>query len=90
LAAGDGGTGKMISDAIFQSFATFIQSMIIKNGLGVPSCPAYYTVMFIGAQDSAISWVNPTTLSFEGSGVYDGSGRENRPETSAMAHRGLI
>ncbi len=39
----------MISEAIFQSFATFIQLMIIKNGLGVPSCPAYDTVMFIGA-----------------------------------------
>jgi hypothetical protein len=37
LVAGDGGTGKMISEAIFQSFATFIHSMIIKNGLGVPS-----------------------------------------------------
>ena len=48
-AAGAGGTGRMISDATFQSFPTFIQFMIIRNGLGVPSCPAYETVIFIGA-----------------------------------------
>ena len=40
LAAGAGGTGRMISEATFQSFPTFIQFMIIRNGLGVPSCPA--------------------------------------------------
>jgi uncharacterized protein YlaN (UPF0358 family) len=39
----------MISDATFQAFPTFIQLMIIRNGLGVPSCPAYETVMVIGA-----------------------------------------
>jgi hypothetical protein len=40
LTAGAGGTGRMISEAIFQSLPTLIQSMIIRNGLGVPSCPA--------------------------------------------------
>jgi hypothetical protein len=37
---GVGGTGKMISDATFQSFATLSQLMIMRKGLGVPSCPA--------------------------------------------------
>ena len=49
LAGGAGGTGKMISEAIFHSFATFIQLMTIRNGLGVPSCPAYDTAIVIGA-----------------------------------------
>ena len=49
VTGGAGGTGKMISEAIFHSFATLIQLMIIRNGLGVPSCPAYETAMFIGA-----------------------------------------
>jgi hypothetical protein len=49
FAAGAGGTGRMISDATFQSRPTFIQLIIIKNGLGVPACPAYETVIFIGA-----------------------------------------
>jgi hypothetical protein len=40
LAAGAGGTGRMISEATFQALPTFIQFMIIRNGLGVPSCPA--------------------------------------------------
>jgi Phenazine biosynthesis-like protein len=48
FAAGTGGTGRMISEATFQSFPTRSQLMIIKNGLAVPSCPAYETVMFIG------------------------------------------
>jgi hypothetical protein len=30
----------MISEATFQSFSTLIQLMIIRNGLGVASCPA--------------------------------------------------
>ncbi len=38
----------MISEAIFQAFATLSQSMIIRKGFGVPSCPAYETVMVIG------------------------------------------
>jgi hypothetical protein len=38
--AGGGGTGRIISDAIFHSFATLIHSTITRNGLGVPSCPA--------------------------------------------------
>jgi hypothetical protein len=40
LATGARGTGRMISEATFQSSPTFIQFIIIKNGLGVPSCPA--------------------------------------------------
>jgi hypothetical protein len=41
LAAGVGGTDKMISEATFQSLPSFLQLMIIRNGLSVPSCPAY-------------------------------------------------
>jgi uncharacterized protein YlaN (UPF0358 family) len=49
LPAGVGGTGKMISDAIFHSSDTLIQLRIIKDGLGVPSCPAWETVIVTGA-----------------------------------------
>ncbi len=49
LAVGVGGTGRMISEATFHSSEHLIQFMIIKNGLGVPSCPAYDTVIVIGA-----------------------------------------
>jgi hypothetical protein len=35
--AGAGGTGRITSEAIFQSFAIIIQFMIIRNGFGVPS-----------------------------------------------------
>jgi len=40
LAAGVGWTGRMISEAIFQSRFILIQLMIIRNGFGVPSWPA--------------------------------------------------
>lgn len=40
VAAGTGGTGRMISEATFQSFPMRSQLMIIRNGLAVPSCPA--------------------------------------------------
>jgi hypothetical protein len=30
----------MTSDAIFHRFPSFFQVMIIRNGFGVPSCPA--------------------------------------------------
>jgi hypothetical protein len=36
---GVGGTGKMISEAIFQSLEIAIELKIVKNGFGVPSCP---------------------------------------------------
>ena len=41
----------MISEATFQSSLTFIQFMIIRNGFGVPSCPA-----------SRANWNLPNTL----------------------------
>ena len=59
----------MISEATFQSFSILIQLMIIRNGFGcgVLSCIGHPSGH--GAQDSASSWVNPTTSSLEKSGA---------------------